>query len=149
VSDKWLIFVRPDSDWRAPQGTVDYKFYCFDGEPRFLYVSQGMEDHETASISFLDLDWRRMPFKRDDYRDFAVLPKRPESLGEMSELSRILSKDIPFVRVDFFEHNGKPRFSEMTFYPCSGFMKFDPSEWDGRVGEMLRLEGVEREQLAV
>ena len=145
MSDKWLIFVRPDSDWRAPQGTVDYKFYCFDGEPRFLYVSQGLEDHETASISFLDLDWRRMPFKRDDYRDFAVLPNRPESLDEMSELSRVLSKNIPFVRVDFFEHDAKPRFSEMTFHPCSGFMKFDPPEWDGKVGDMLRLEGVKRE----
>ena len=108
-------------------------------------MSQGLEDHETASISFLDLDWRRMPFNRDDYRDFAVLPNRPESLDEMSELSRVLSKNIPFVRVDFFEYDGKPRFSEMTFHPCSGFMKFDPPEWDGKVGDMLRLEGVKRE----
>lgn len=125
----------------SPGGLTDYKLYCFGGEPRFLYVSQGLEDHETARISFLDLDWEFAPFRRDDYAPFEELPERPASLDRMVELARVLSEGIPFVRVDFYDVGGAPRFSEMTFHPCSGFMPFRPAEWDLRVGEMLSLDG--------
>ena len=123
------------------KGLTDYKLYCFGGEPRFLYVSQGLEDHDTARISFLGLDWEFAPFRRDDYAPFEDLPERPASLDEMVELARALSDGIPFVRVDFYDVGGSPRFSEMTFHPCSGFMPFRPAEWDLRVGDMLSLDG--------
>lgn len=125
----------------AAQGLTDYKFYCFGGEPRFLYVSQGLEDHSTARISFLNLNWAFVPFSRGDYVPFEKLPSRPASLDRMVEFARTLSRGIPFVRVDFYDVEGEPRFSEMTFYPCSGFMPFDPPEWDLIVGEMLSLDG--------
>ena len=48
----------------------DYKFYCFDGEPQYLYVSTGMENHSTARVSFLHLDWKIAPFGRSDYLEF-------------------------------------------------------------------------------
>lgn len=120
---------------------IDYKFYCFSGEPKFLYVSQGLEDHTTARISFLNLDWSFAPFTREDYAPFKELPEKPESYEKMVELARILSSGIPFVRVDFFEYRGAPRFSEMTFTPCGGFMRFKPAIWDERIGEMLSLAG--------
>lgn len=107
-----------------------------------MYVSQGLENHDTARISFLTLDWEFAPFARDDYFAFAELSEKPTSFEKMIELARSLSKGIPFVRVDFYDVEGEPRFSEMTFHPCSGFMPFDPKEWDQRVGEMLSLEGV-------
>lgn len=43
-------------DERNKDGLTDYKFYCFDGTPEFLYVSKGLDDHSTARISFLNLD---------------------------------------------------------------------------------------------
>ena len=118
---------------------VDYKFYCFDGEPRFIYVSRGLECHETARISFLSMDWKGVPFGRSDYFPFEEIPPKPTTLEEMTPLAKSLSLDIPFVRVDFFEYRGRPRFSEMTLYPCGGFMPFNPPEWDARIGEMLTL----------
>lgn len=124
----------------CPAELTDYKFYCFNGEPRFLYVSQGLENHETARISFLNLDWEFTPFCREDYAPFERLPEKPASFDKMTELARILSAGIPFVRVDFYDVGRVPRFSEMTFYPCSGFMPFFPAEWDFHVGTMLSLD---------
>ena len=57
----------------------------------------------------------------------------------MLELSKKLSNNIPFVRVDWYEINGKLYFGELTFYTCSGFIPFETEEWDYKMGEMLEL----------
>lgn len=57
----------------------------------------------------------------------------------MIELAESLSKDIPFIRVDFYEVNGKIYFGELTFYPASGFDRFTPEHWDYRFGNWLSL----------
>ena len=142
VNNTSLMWVHEEESAGITQkGLVDYKFYCFDGDPKFLYVSQGLENHETARISFLNPDWSFAPFSRNDYAHFEDLPEKPASFNKMVEFARMLSNGIPFVRVDFYEVGGEPRFSEMTFHPCSGYMPFRPVEWDLRVGELLSLEG--------
>lgn len=123
----------------APAEQVDYKFYCFDGEPKFLYVSTGMDRHETARMVFLNMDWARAPFGRPDYLPYEGIPPKPSTFDEMAGLAKSLAAGIPFVRVDFFEYKGRPRFSEMTFHPCAGFMPFRPVEWDRKIGDMLEL----------
>ena len=124
----------------APEGEItDYKFFCFNGEPLFLYVSTGMESHKTARVAFLHLDWTRAPFYRNDYQQFEDLPPKPKSFDEMLNLARVLSAGIPFVRIDLFEANGYPRFSEVTFTTAGGFLIFEPVEWDFRLGEMIDL----------
>ncbi len=119
---------------------IDYKFFCFNGEPKFFYVSQGLEDHATARISFYDLDGKPMPFRRTDYEPFEK-DKLPIQMDKMIELSRQSSQSIPspFLRVDFYEINGKIYFSEFTLHPCSGVMPFSPREWDNKVGDWLSV----------
>lgn len=124
----------------------DYKFYCFNGEPRYLYVSEGLENHHTASISFLDMNFEKAPFGRSDYKQFEILPEKPKKFEEMKDLARILSKDIIFLRVDFYEIEGKIYFGELTFCPCSGFMPFDPPEYDKILGDMLKLPSEKKEE---
>ena len=126
-------------DQQQKAGLVDYKFYCFDGEPRFLYISKGLEDHATASISFLNLDWSFAPFQRSDYKGFETLPPKPAGYETMLELTRRLSKDTSFLRVDLYEIGGKVYFSELTFTPCGGTMTFAPPEWDDKIGQWLTL----------
>ncbi len=118
---------------------IDYKFFCFNGEPRYLYISQGLDDHETARISYAFLDWQMAPFRRTDFASFDVLPSKPVNFHTMIEMSRTLSKDIPFLRVDFYNLNGKIYFGEMTFFPGAGYTRFQPSEWDEKIGELLNL----------
>ena len=120
---------------------IDYKFFCFNGEPKFFYVSQGLENHATARISFYDLDGKRMPFERSDYEGFEK-DKLPIHKDEMIEIARKAASAIPspFLRVDLYEINGKIYFSEFTLHPCSGVMPICPNEWDTKIGEWLVLE---------
>lgn len=120
-------------------GLKDYKFYCFNGEPRILYISKGLDDHKTANISFLTMDWLFAPFVRSDYNPFPSLPEKPSKFDEMVAIARRLSCNIPFVRVDLYQVRNQVYFSELTFSPCSGFMPFEPKEWDFRLGSWLRL----------
>lgn len=124
---------------------IDYKFYCFNGEPKFLYCGQGLTSNHTLRIDFYDLDWKRMPFYRADYHRLGNIDK-PEHLDKMIEISRKLSKNIPFVRIDLFEVNGKVYFSEFTLCPASGLMPFVPNEYDKIVGDMLDISEMKRTQ---
>ena len=125
-----------------PQEMVDYKFYCFNGEPRYLYVSQGLENHETAAISFLTLDWEFAPFGRTDYRPFMELPEKPKKLDEMISIAKDVSQNIPFLRVDLYEINGEVYFSEFTFSPNGGYMQFKLKEWDEIIGELINISNI-------
>ena len=119
----------------------DYKFYCFNGTPKFLYVSEGMENHETAKVSFFDMNLEFTDFHRDDYKQMDKKPDKPVNFEEMKKLVAKLSKNIPFLRVDLYEINRKVYFSEFTFSPCSGFMPFNPEKYDEIIGNLLELPG--------
>lgn len=122
-------------------GLTDYKFFCFNGEPKFIYISSGLEDHNNAYISFFDLDGNRMPFRRSDYRDFPGNVAMPKHFEKMKEIAGLLAKKIGncFVRVDLYEIHDQIYFSEFTFTPCGGYMPFEPEEYDLKMGEMLNL----------
>ena len=120
-------------------GLIDYKFFCFNGKPEFIYISQGLENHSTAKISFADMSYNLMEFHRSDYDSFVELPPKPKMFEKMKKLAELLSKNIPFVRVDFYEINGKIYFGEFTFFPCSGFVPFVPEIYDKIIGEKLKL----------
>ncbi len=127
------------SESKMKQCLTDYKFYCFNGKVKYLYVSVGLENHKTARISFLTPDWKFAPFNRSDYIPYDKLPEKPHNYSKMIEIAEYLSKGIPFLRVDLFELNKNIYFSEFTFYPCGGFMPVIPNEWDKKLGELLIL----------
>lgn len=133
------IIAEPYLDNGNGLGLVDYKFYCFDGVPKYLYVSEGLENHSTAKISFLNMDWTFAPFGRSDYKPFEKLPIMPEKFSQMESFASKLSKDFKFIRVDLYEIEGKVFFSELTFYPCSGMMPFNPPEYDEKIGELIKI----------
>lgn len=124
---------------KKDQSLKDYKFYCFNGEPKYLYVSEGLEDHSTAKISFFDMNFEFAGFYRDDFRKFDKKPEKPINFEKMKEIAKKLSQEIPFLRVDLYEIEGKIYFSELTFTPCAGFMPFNPEEFDGKLGNLLEL----------
>lgn len=117
----------------------DYKFFCFDGKVKFLYLSEGLENHETARISYVSLDWKPMPFARDDYKPFEKLPPKPDNLEEMIRIAEELSQGVPHVRVDFYDVNGQILFGELTFYSGSGYTKFNPESFDFEIGKLLNI----------
>ena len=126
-------------DEKQKNGLTDYKFYCFDGKAEFLYISKGLEDHSVASISFLNLDWSFASFQRSDYKGFESLPEKPAGYETMLKLAAELSQGMSFLRVDLYEIGGRIYFSELTFTPCGGTMRFAPPEWDDKIGKLLTL----------
>ncbi len=122
-----------------PGGVTDYKFFCFDGKPQFLYVSSGLENHSTARISFVKLDWTFADFRRKEFRPFEELPIKPTKLNEMIQFATTISKNIPFLRVDLYQIKDTVYFSEFTFYPCGGYMRFEPDNKDDELGELIKL----------
>ncbi len=69
--------------------------------------------------------------------------KKPINFEKMKELAEKLAKDKSFVRIDFYEIRGKIYFGEITFYPNSGYEKFEPEEWDYKLGSLIKLPKVE------
>ena len=144
IGEQYVLWLHKKEKQQIPlptkvEGLTDYKFYCFDGKPEFLYISKGLEEHSTASISFVTMDWQFAPYRRSDYRPFETLPKKPQGFNEMVQLAERLSKEIPFLRVDMYQIGDKVYFSELTFSPCSGFMPFENSEHDAEIGQMISL----------
>lgn len=123
----------------------DYKFFCFDGKPELMYLSEGLEDHKSAGISFYDMDFNLVDCKRKDYRQLSYVPKKPKNFELMKKLSAELSKNIPHVRVDWYEINGKLYFGELTFFTCSGFIPFEDEKWDYKLGELIDLTKVKKD----
>lgn len=115
----------------------DYKFFCFDGDPKFAYVATDHFEGQVSNISIYDLDWNLLDITYGHHGRNDV--PAPDTLNEMLEISKKLSKPFPFVRVDFFEVDGKPMLSELTFYPGGGFNKISPEAADKEWGDMLKL----------
>ncbi len=85
---------------------------------------------------FFDKDWNFL--KIDKKRKEAPNNfNKPVNIDKMFELSSILSKGFPYVRVDLYNCHGKIYFGELTFYPCSGFDKDLSSEADVRWMKLL------------
>ncbi|MDO4793781.1 MAG: ATP-grasp fold amidoligase family protein [Filifactor alocis] len=125
-------------------GLMDYKFYCFNGEPKYLYISLGFSgsafsDEGETRISFLDMDWKFAPFGRADYKGLEELPKKPSRFDEMVELARLFSKGHRFLRVDLYQINEEIYFSEFTFTPSAGYMPFSPVEYERILGDEMIL----------
>lgn len=57
----------------------------------------------------------------------------------MKELSAVLSKNIPHVRVDFYNINGRIYFGEMTFYHSAGVAPVKPKKWERILGDWIEL----------
>lgn len=78
-------------------------------------------------------------FSKKGHPNAVTSPDQPLHFVEMKQLAERLSKGIPHVRVDFYESGDRVLFGEMTFYSMSGMFSFEPSEWDNRIGEYLKL----------
>lgn len=101
---------------------IDYKLYAFNGKVDYVMVCFDRFNGGTKFIYF-DRNWNmKKTFSSDGikYGDSVKL-RKPKNLDKMFKFASILSKNIPFVRVDFYEVNGKLYFGELTFFPSSGF----------------------------
>lgn len=115
----------------------DYKFWCFNGKPTYMYITiKGKNVYE----NFYDMDFNPIDINHMFPRHTPEFDK-PTNFELMKDLAAKLSKGIPFVRVDFFDVNGKVYFGEFTFYDWGGMRPFK-GDWDIKLGELIELKNV-------
>ncbi len=127
------LLQEPDQD-----DLRDFKLMCFNSKVKASFVCSNRYSEDGLKVTFYDTNWQRLPFERHYPADFLEMEK-PKSYDEMVELAERLSERIPFVRIDFYEIEGRPYFGEITFYPGSGFEEFIPSQWDKSLGTWINL----------
>lgn len=118
---------------------VDYKVHNFNGKPKMILVCSQRFTEEGLHEDFYSPEWEKLEVKRPEYPTSKIDIKAPQKLEEMLFLSEKLSKGFPFMRTDFYEIDGKLYFGEITLYPASGLSKFDPEEWDYKLGSWITL----------
>ena len=115
----------------------DYKFFCFHGAPLFIQVD--VDRHTDHKRNLYDLDWQLLPCRYVFPLFEREIPK-PSNLEEMVSVSKVLSQDFVFSRIDLFSVAGRTVFGEMTFTPENGFGRFYPQEYDAFWGSKIVLE---------
>lgn len=116
----------------------DYKFFCFNGKFRTCLVCVNRFGNGGLRMNFYDKDWNLLPFTRQ-YDNIPYEVKRPVTFEKMIKLAENLASNFQFVRVDFYSINEKIYFGEMTFFPGNGWAKFNPIEWDYKMGHWIKL----------
>lgn len=117
----------------------DYKFFCFGGEPKILFiVSQRQSENDETKFDYFDMDFNHLSLT-NGHPNASVLPSKPQNFELMRELAEKLSAGIPQLRVDFYEVDGKVYFGELTFFNRSGVVTFYPEEWNYTLGEWIKL----------
>lgn len=124
------------------KGLLDYKFYCFNGKPKFLLLIN-RKSNSIKEKSIYDINFKLLQYKYVDYDRVYEQIKKPEKFDDMIKIAEKLSEDFPFVRVDLYNVKGRIIFGELTFYPASGYLeKIEPDEFDFILGKYFNIENI-------
>lgn len=127
---------------KAPDESIeDYKFLCFNGEPKLLMIISGRNKKAEGGYheDYVDMDYNRVDVV-NGATPSEELPPKPKNFEQMKEIVKKLSEGIPTVRMDLYELNGKIYFGEYTFYTGGGFVLFEPEEWERKLGDWIKLD---------
>lgn len=124
-------------DPNSPDDSVnDYKFLCFNGKPEYIVLDvDRFTDHKR---NIYDVKWNDLHIASDCQCTDEAYPK-PDNLDEMLRIAEILCEGFPAVRVDLYSVNGRVFFGELTFFPWSGYVQFEPDAFDFEMGEKFIL----------
>lgn len=116
----------------------DYKIFCFNGVPDYVEVDfNRWIEHK---LNPYDFDWNPLNFCDDSPNDYSANIPKPMQLEKMRELAATLSKNYPFMRVDFYSINDNIYIGELTLQPGSGYIQYHPKDRDLFYGKKLELK---------
>lgn len=121
------------------QPLIDYKFMCFNGEPKYLQINS--EDEKGRYVDFYDLDWNNLKICLTNYVNSKEELIKPIQFDEMYKIAKELSQEFPFVRVDFYNFKGRIIIGELTFFPGAGMLPYYPEtdKYEKLFGSYLEL----------
>lgn len=119
------------------EGLCDYKFFCFNGKVGIIYGISDRNVGQSAQLGIYDYNFKKLNVDRCDERHQDIPLSKPLNFEKMVQIAEKLSEDFPHVRVDLYNVAGRIFFGELTFYDGSGYMRFDPDEFDYTLGNMM------------
>lgn len=136
--ESYLIAEQLMINNKEPDKSIeDYKFFCFNGEPKILYVA--VDRSTDCKFAFFDMDFNRLNITHNHPNTDKIIEK-PAAFEEMKEIAAKLSQGMRQVRIDLYELNGKIYFGEYTFFNGGGFQLFHPEEWERRLGDWINID---------
>lgn len=138
-----LLEIGKEAD-NFSKSLVDYKFWCFNGEPQWCWICYNRDKHNKDTILY-DNNW-------NPHFEYLLFPPsyskgtpfdKPKNFERMLEICRILSNGFPCVRVDLYNIDGKIYFGELTFTSHGGMMVNYTSEWLLKTGSEVKLPGID------
>lgn len=131
------IFIESLIETSNQKPPIDYKVFCFNGEPKFLYIAT--DRPKSTKFDFYDINWNRIHVK-NHYPNSLINHEKPKNFDKTIEICRVLSKEFPHVRVDLYNEDDKIYFGELTFFHFSGLQPFNPRIWDYKFGEYFTFD---------
>lgn len=136
------IVVEPLLETKEGKIPNDYKLNYFNGKLEFIYVSYDREGINARCV--YDESWKVIPFywgnsNQKEYVACPVAIPKPASFEKMKEIGEKIAKFFKYVRVDFYDVDGKLYVGEITLCHGGGFDKFRPQEYDAIYGAKLNL----------
>lgn len=115
---------------------TDYKFFCFNGEPKIMYIAS---DHaKQPKPDFFDMNFNKVNIRMEDPNSEEVHVK-PIYFEEMKRIATKLSSNTFFLRIDYYIINNELYFGELTFFHMSGFAPINPEKWAYILGDWIKL----------
>ncbi len=138
---KPLIIAEEYLKVKSGESINDYKLFTVKGETELVMVCSERKIGVGTKISLYDKDWNFCPEKLGQCHANDNVQKipQPKSFEKMKEYARILCEDFPFVRMDFYDIDGKVYFGEMTFTPKGGYCSTLTDEEQLRIGSKIEL----------
>lgn len=119
---------------------LDYKFYCFHGKVRFVEILTACDwcfENDPDEL-IVDRNFNRLEFSYS-FANKLHIDKSPD-FEKMVYYAEKLATPFPHVRIDLYNpEDGNIRFGEFTFFPSAGYGKFNPEEFDLKIGNYLDL----------
>lgn len=149
-SREWAYqFVKPRiiaEEYLEDLGNVqlkDYKFFCFSGEPKLLYVASDRDKGaDQLKFDYFDMNFNKLKVSQQSYPNSDYHINKPEMFNEMIEICKVLSQGIPHVRIDLYEVNNKVYFGEYTFFHHGGMVPFNPEKTDRDLGDLINIRAL-------
>lgn len=116
----------------------DYKFFCFDGEVKYLFIATERQSGGEVKFDYFDADFNHLDLVQKHPMSGKNIEK-PAMFGQMKEIAAKLSKGLQEVRIDLYEVDGRIYFGEYTFFHHDAVVPFHPDKWDFIWGEHIHL----------
>lgn len=142
---KPLLIAEPVISSDDPFGLLDYKFMCFGGVPKLLFLDIGVCEKDGSHAekyyrNVYDMNFQLQNITETRPQYTAKRMQKPPCFEQMIAYAARLSAPFRHCRVDLYNVKGRIYFGEITFYHGSGCNHLKPTTADQMIGSWIKID---------